>query len=127
MTVAEHFRDLDINDVESAVRVLTMCHYPSDIFKDWDYVAQFIDGDEQQVDWYMDEYHTGIEETPIYDHWTKLLSICADLIKEFAEQEYRGPATNAMIMDMAMKRLRKQHGLNAPEPWLPTIRELRNW
>jgi hypothetical protein len=127
MNIGEHFRELDINDVESAVRLLTMCLYPDSIFKDREYVAQFIEGDEEQVAWYLDEYHSEVEFEPIYDDWPKLLSLCADLIKEFAEQEYCGPRTNAMIMDFAMKRLRKLHGLNAPEPWLPTIRELRKW
>jgi hypothetical protein len=122
VNVAEHFRALDINDVESAVSLLTMGLYP-DIFKDREYVAQFID--EDYVDWYLENFLPEDEEIPIYDEWPKLLSLCAGLIEEFAGQEYRGPTTNAMIMDCAMKRLRKQHSLSAPEPWLPIICELR--
>jgi hypothetical protein len=120
MNVAEHFRALDINNEESAVKLLTMGRYP-DVYKDPDYIADFMD--EDYVDWYLE--NTEDEYVLIYDEWPKLLSLCADLIQEFAEQEYLGPTTNAMIMDCAMKRLRKLHGLNAPEPWLPIICELR--
>ena len=80
-----------------------MCLYPDNIFKDQEYVAQFIEGDEEQVAWYLDEYHCDVELEPIYDYWDKLLSICADLVKEFADQEYLGPPTNALLMDMAME------------------------
>jgi hypothetical protein len=66
VNVAEHFRALDINDVESAVSLLTMGLYP-DIFKDRKYVAQFID--EDYVDWYLENFLPEDEEIPIYDKW----------------------------------------------------------
>src|ERR1700693_4333194 len=106
-----------------------MGRYP-DLYKDPEHIAELFD-DEEDSDWPIEERrrwyleHTDDAYVQIYDDWPKLLSICADLVKEFAEQDYLGPTTNAMIMDMAMKRLRKLHGLNAPEPWVPIICELR--
>lgn len=67
----------------------------------------------------MDQYPKGGESVG----W-ELLELCAAVVDELADQPYSGPATHALIMDIAMKRLKAQHGKNAPRPWVPVIRQL---
>jgi hypothetical protein len=66
------------------------------------------------------------------EHWaafgceneSRLQSICWEVTKELSGQPYLGPATHALIMDMAMKRFNTIHG-NVPKAWLKVMHDLR--
>ncbi len=64
-------------------------------------------------------------ETHTYPHWKPLLAHVESVIAEFSDQPFRGPATCAMVMNAAMKRLKAQENVKAPYQWVPTLRTLR--
>ena len=64
-----------------------------------------------------DDYHC----SDGFEDWS-LLSDCAiAAVDAKKDRPYLGLQTNALLMRDTMKRLKKQHHLNAPEPWLPIM------
>lgn len=59
-----------------------------------------------------------------YEGIHTLRGCCNDFILEFADQPYQATATNALIMDAAMKRFNGQHG-KVPSSWLKVMHTLR--
>src|SRR5712692_8246375 len=57
-------------------------------------------------------------------HWPELIKHCEDAVRILGEGPFLGPPTCALIMNMAMKALKKEQGVNAPTPWLPVIKQL---
>jgi len=53
-----------------------------------------------------------------------LLDFCSDVIRELAAQPYLGRKTNALVMDLAMKRFNGAHG-KVPTSWLKVMTTLR--
>lgn len=60
-----------------------------------------------------------------YTHWPTLLACCRAVVAERFDVPFAGRLTLAMVMAEGMVRLRKEHGLSAPGPWVQIIRELR--
>jgi len=59
-----------------------------------------------------------------YEAIRNLRDCCNDVIREFAEQPYQGRKTNALVMDLAMKRFTGAHG-KVPTSWLKVMTTLR--
>lgn len=53
--------------------------------------------------------------------WTLLEKCIRAAVDAKKERPWLGLQTNAALMRDTMKRLKKQHNLNAPEPWLPIM------
>lgn len=53
-----------------------------------------------------------------------LAAICWEVVKELAQQPYAGPATHALVMDIAMKRFHVGHG-NVPSSWIKVMNDYR--
>ena len=60
-----------------------------------------------------------------YQNWEHLLTCCLQAINELAAVQFNGPESCAMIMDIGMKRLKKNYHVFAPSPWVPVMRQLR--
>jgi hypothetical protein len=60
-----------------------------------------------------------------YENWEALVTQVKEVVDEFGDTQFVGPATCALVMDMVMKRLKKSRGIFAPAPWVPVMRQLR--
>src|SRR5271156_5929406 len=55
---------------------------------------------------------------PFYKHWRELLACCRAVVAERFDVPFAGRLTLAMVMAEGMVRLRKEHNLPAPGPWV---------
>lgn len=60
-----------------------------------------------------------------YPHWCTLLDCCRAVVANLGSVPFAGRLTLAKIMGDSMALLKKEHGLDAPGPWVLIIRELR--
>ena len=60
-----------------------------------------------------------------YSHMDDLRTCCVQAIRELGARKFQGRATCVAIMDRVMSSLRGDFGWNAPRPWVPILRRLR--
>jgi hypothetical protein len=61
-----------------------------------------------------------------FQEWSVLAESARAAIDVKKDRPYLGLQTNAAIMRDTMKMLKKYHGLNVPEPWLPIMDEMQH-
>jgi len=69
-----------------------------------------------------DEYHC----TDEFKDWSLLEECIRAAVDAKKNRPYLDLNTNAALMRDTMKTLRKKHGLNAPEPWVPIMEVMQN-
>lgn len=118
-TVSEYFKE------PLTIEKLTMNQYEElDSGEEW--VTNNVDGHD-------DDFRDGLaKDMDVHsdderEALARLLLISGTVVKEFADQPYLGPYTHVRIMEIAMQRLKKQCGWNAPAPWVPVIKRLRTF
>src|SRR6266567_1179163 len=68
--------------------------------------------------------NTSTKQWQEFDEAETLLQVCVDVLREFSGQLYERFATEARVMDMAMKRFTGKHG-NVPSSWIKVMNDLR--
>ena len=66
-----------------------------------------------------------LERDGSYRHWDLLEESCVAAVQAKATLPYRGRRTNGDLMGTAMERLKAEHNVNVPKPWLPIMKKLR--